>query len=286
MKRSLVLFITLIAGVQFLFGGFIDAKEAAKLLKSGDAIIVSTRPAEDYAKKHIDGAVNVDLNALYNPEGIKVMLKPAEEIAKYLGEKGITPDKKIIVYDTGSNKAAGRLYWILEYMGAKNVDILNGHITGGWAKARGKMSAKINKVEPVTFAPAVDGSKYASMEYVKSNMKKDGVMLVDVRSSDEFNGKEKDDANITRKGHIPGAVNFVFDTVINSDGTVKSKDDIAKLLQTAGISGDKEIILYCASSVRAGIVYAVLTSVMDFKKVRVYDGAYYEWNATKDNPVE
>ena len=54
----------------------------------------------------------------------------------------------------------------------------------------------------------------------------------------------------------------------------------------AGITTDKEIILYCASSVRAGIVYIALTSILEFPNVRVYDGAFYEWDADSSNPIE
>ena len=34
-----------------------------------------------------------------------------------------------------------------------------------------------------------------------------------------------------------------------------------------------------------GIVYLALTSILDYPKVRVYDGALYEWSADEANPV-
>ncbi|MBN2790285.1 MAG: sulfurtransferase [Candidatus Delongbacteria bacterium] len=285
MKKYIGIIVVLLISVQFVFAGIISAKDAAKLSKDGKAIIVSTKPVADYSKKHIEGAVNIDHAALYNTEGIKSMLKPAAEIAKILGEQGISADKKIIIYDTGSNKAAGRLYWILKYMGAKDVDILDGHIKG-WKKARKPITGKATEIEAATFTPAVNSAIYADIEYVKANLKNDKVVIVDVRSADEYNGKEKDDANINKKGHIEGAVNFDHVNVFKEDGVLKSKDEIIAAAKSAGITADKEIILYCASSVRAGIVFMALTDVAGFKNVKVYDGAYYEWNVGKDNPIK
>jgi len=88
------------------------------------------------AKVHIIDAVNVDVFNTFVKEGdIKGLLKTPEEIAKILGEKGLNADKKIIIYDNGKNINAGRLYWILKYLGYKDVKIMNGHMKA-WRAAR------------------------------------------------------------------------------------------------------------------------------------------------------
>ena len=167
-------------------------------------------------------------------------------------------------------------------MGAKDVNILDGHLKG-WGKVRGKVTPKTTEITPAKFNAKPKAGVYADMAYVKAN--KDKVLLVDVRSKDEFNGIDEDEF-ITRKGHIPGAINFEYKNILNEDDTIKTKEEIAKVLKDAGITSDKEIILYCASSVRAGIVYIALTSILDFPNVKVYDGAFYEWNADSSNPIE
>ena len=101
----------------------ISAAEAKKLANDKNTVLVSTRSAEDYAKVHIRNAVNVSIDALASTTEPKGILKAPAELATILGEKGIDPAKKIIIYDTGSNKGSGRLYWILKYLGfrkAKN----------------------------------------------------------------------------------------------------------------------------------------------------------------------
>ncbi|MCD4818762.1 MAG: sulfurtransferase [Candidatus Cloacimonetes bacterium] len=284
MKKILILLTILILSFQFVLAGIMSAKEVAKLSKSGDVIIVSARQAADYSKKHIKGAVNIYHKDLYKSEGIDAMLKSPAEIAKIFGEKGITENSKIVFYDNGKNKFAGRLYWIFEYLGAKDVNILDGHLKS-WMKIRKPMTPKATAVTPATFKPSPDASKIASMEYVKSKLNNPKVILVDVRSADEFGGKD-DDEKITRKGHIPGAINLEYINVVNENGTIKTKEEIAAVIKKAGITSDKEIILYCASSVRAGIMYVALTSILDFPNVRVFDGAYYEWNADAANQIK
>lgn len=280
--KKIISILCMIIAVQLVFAGVLSVKEVAKLSRKGNIIIVSARSHSDYASKHIKGAVNIYHKDLYKSDGIASMLKNTEEIAKIFGENGISIDSKIAIYDNGDNKLAGRLYWIFEYMGVQDVNILNGHVKS-WMKGRKPVTKKATKITPVTFNAKVDATKLATMDFVKANLEK--AIFVDARSADEFDGKDDDD-QISREGHIPNAISFEFKNVINDDGTIKSKDEIATALKNVGITADKEIILYCATSVRAGIVYMALTSIMDFPKVRVYDGAYYEWESVAGNPVE
>ena len=239
----------------------ISAADAKKAVNS--AIIVSTRPAEDYAKVHIKNAIHVSVDELASTEDPKGVLKSPAELAKILGEKGLDPAKKIIIYDTGSNKSAGRLYWILKYLGFSDVKVLDGHINA-WRAARAPVTNAATSTKSVAFTPKVNDKIFADMKYVKSKL--GTAVLVDVRDDKEV-----------AEGMIQGAKHFEYKKVINEDGTLKSKEKLAKLFSEAGITKDKEIILYCATSVRAGIVFLALTTVLDYPNVKVYDGAYNEW---------
>ena len=282
MKKIIGILIILFVVTQLIFAGIITAKELAGLTKNGVVVIVSARQTEDYNKKHIKNAVNIYHKDLYKTEGVSSILKSADEIAKIFGEKGITENSKIVIYDNGKNKLAGRLYWIFEYLGATDVNIMDGHLKS-WMKARKPVTPKATSITPATFNAKPDAGILATMDYVKQH--KDNAILVDVRSKDEFNGIDEDEI-IIRKGHIPGAINFEYKNILNEDDTIKTKEEIAEIVKNAGITSDKEIILYCASSVRAGIVYMALTSILEFPNVRVYDGAFYEWDADSSNPIE
>jgi thiosulfate/3-mercaptopyruvate sulfurtransferase len=266
MKMKKILFsaflMIFVANISFA-QDLISAQEAKKLLNSKDAVIVSTRSAEDYAKVHIRNAVNISVDDLASTTDPKGVLKAPAELAKILGAQGIEPSKKIVIYDTGSNKSAGRLYWVLKYLGFNDVQILDGHMQA-WRQARGPVTNAATKASAATFTPAVNAKIFADKAYVKSKLKT--AALVDVR----------DDSEVA-EGIIPGAIHLQYNKVINEDGTLKSKTELESVFNSAGITKNKEIILYCATSVRAGIVFLALTSVLDYPNVKVYDGAYNEW---------
>ena len=90
-------------------------------------------------------------------------------------------------------------------------------------------------------------------------------MLVDVRPPDE-----------TATGIIDGAIEFEFSKVLNAE-MLKSKDELVSVFNAAGMTKDKEIILYCATSVRAGIVFLALKSILEYPNVKIYEAAYNEW---------
>ena len=284
MKRFIGLLIALILCVQGIFAqGLISAKELAKIMNDKNVKIVSARKLTDYNIVHITGAINIWHKDLYKAGEVKGVLKSSAELAKIFGKKGISEKNTIVIYDSGSNKAAGRLYWIFDYLGCDNVKILNGHMKS-WRAARGKVTKIATKITPTTFNASVDKQEIATTAYVKQNLNKSNVAIVDVRSKDEYDGIK---GKTTRKGHISGAIHFEYKKVFNAEtGKLKSKEELTKLFNTAGITSNKEIILYCETSVRAGIVYLALKYKLNYPKVKVYDGALYEWAATASNPLK
>ena len=102
----------------------ISANELAKISKSKDVVIVWAGSVAGY-KVHITGSVSVPHSTLYNNEPVKSVIKPAAEMASLLGAKGISTDKTIVVYDEGSGRYSGRMYWMLKYLGPPNVKMLN-----------------------------------------------------------------------------------------------------------------------------------------------------------------
>jgi len=285
MKKNILKISWLIAFLlifQIVNAQVISPKELAKIMKNEDVTIISARKNVDYAKVHINGAINVWHMDLYKDGELKGLLKSTEEIADIFGKKGISEKNTIVIYDGGKNTFAGRLYWILKYLGCEDVKVLNGQMKM-WRKARKPVTKTVTDIKPVTFNVAVNDQTIATIEYVKSHLEDAAVVLVDVRDKEEFDGQK---GNAKRNGHIPGAVHFEFKNVLNEDGTMKSIEELEGLLKKAGITKDKEVILYCETSIRAGIVYMAMTSLLDYPKVRVYDGAIYEWAADSALPMK
>jgi thiosulfate/3-mercaptopyruvate sulfurtransferase len=236
----------------------------SKIVKDPSVVVIDARASADYLKTHIDGAINLDVTALCNKTPVEGTLKPSSELATILGKHGITRTGKIVVYcKTGVN--AGRMYWILKYLGCTDVSILDGQMDG-WFAARKPITKVAKTPKPATFTPVVNTSIFANKAYVKSKIGAAGVVIIDTRKADEF-----------AAGNITGAINIPHESMLSGETKLKTTSALQTIFTNAGVSKDKEVILYCKTSTTAGLTYFVLTSLLGYTKVKVYDGAYLDW---------
>jgi thiosulfate/3-mercaptopyruvate sulfurtransferase len=281
-KIILSLMITLFIGLNALTAQVtISAKDFSALQKSNkDLVVVDATKASDYAKIHIMKAINIPYAELNKTGDIAGLIKDPNDIAAYLGEKGISNDSEIVVYDEGSNKYASRVYWVLKYVGATNVKILHKDMDE-WKGARLRLTKSPTPVKAETFTANVNPAIYAAMSEVKSGLNKSNVVLVDCRAANEYDGSIE-----TSKGHLPGAVNMEFKEVLKANGDFKSKVELQELAKKFNLTADKTIILYCATSVRAAVSYVAFKEILGLGNVKVYDGAYNEWVADASNKID
>lgn len=264
-KIMALMLMLIISGSAFAQFDIITAKELKGMLDNDDIIIVSTRKAEDYAKVHIKNAINVEVNSLYMDGPIEGHINTPEEMAKVLGEKGVDPAKKIVIYDNGKYVNATYLYFILEYLGYPDVKILDGHMTA-WRSVRGAVTKTPFTKPAVTVTPKVNSDLVVDYNYVKGKLNNPATLIVDVQSEKEYT-----------EGHIPGAINMENKTFFDEEKSeLKSKEEIEKVLADYKIDKNKEIILYCASSARAGTVYLAMKE-LGYNNLKLYEAGYNEW---------
>ena len=248
----------------------ITAADLSKKLRAKEKVtIVSVRKIADYKKAHMRNAIHIDLKALCNPGKPEGILKSPAEVAKLLGAAGISNMANIVVYDDGKMKSAGRMYWILKYLGAENVSVLHRDLPA-WKAARIMVTKAPTPTKKTTFAPKINKAMCVDKAAVKG---RNGALLVDVRKPEEFKGTSTKPVS---KGHIPGAVNLPHENLLQVNGALKAKPEIEKAAKAAGLSPDKEAIIYCASATRAGLVYMILDG-LGYNKIKVYEGGYNEW---------
>jgi len=258
----------------------ISVADLATKAKNNEVIIVYAGAADGY-KVHITGAVNIAHTSLCNDIPVRGLIKPAAEMAKILGDAGVSTDKTIVVYDEGSNKYAGRMYWMLKYLGAPDVKLLSGNLTA-WKAARKPVTGTPTKLASASFTANPELSILANMDEVKTATGNAEYVLVDARKPDEFAGKAETEL---RKGHIPSAVNINYETLLDAKGIYKPKEELKKLFESKGVTEDKTAIVYCETGVRASTLFLALKE-LGYPKVKVYDGGYIEWQATSSNKVE
>jgi thiosulfate/3-mercaptopyruvate sulfurtransferase len=273
--------------ITFLFIGFtlaqdlVSVKELASKLSDPNVIVVSAQKPDKYAITHIKGSINLPPGDLVVNEPIEYVLDTPANIAKILGDAGVSDKKEIILYDNGTSKYSGRLYWVLKYMGAPNVKILNGELAA-WKTGRKPITKSPTKGTPTTFTVNVQPQFEANITEVKKATGSSDYVIIDARDADEYNGTDESEL---RKGHIPSAINIPYKEMLDSKGKLKSKDALTSLFSENGVTSNKTLIIYCASSVRASIEFLALASILDYPNVKVYDGAFNEWEANPSNKV-
>lgn len=275
---SALLTLLLIAGAGlYAQTSIISAEDFKALMKNGDdLVIVDANKPSTYQDNHIKGAVNIDHNDLYQEGDISGLIKSPEELAAFFGEKGISENSKVVIYDDGSQKYNSRVYWVLKYLGAQDVTLLHKDMSV-WGKVRLPLASTPTTLEPVAFNTNLRPEFFASTAYVKDNLDNSSVVLVDVRTPEEFNGTSKSD------GHIPGAINLNYVDLLTDSGAFKPAAEIKAIAEANGITPDKEVIVYCRTSVRGAVAFVAFRDILGYDKVKVYDGAYVEWVAS--NPV-
>jgi thiosulfate/3-mercaptopyruvate sulfurtransferase len=237
---------------------------------------------------HIPGAVHATWHEFSDPNAVaKGLLDPdLTRLEQKIQALGINQDSDVVIYSNPFDNWGdeGRMFWMLEYLGARNLRILD----GGWVKW---VAEKRRYGHGVVRPPKGNFKVAPSMELIvlKDELKKlvrrphPETMLADARSLEEYVGKEI--AGIPRAGHIPSAVNVPWNAFLNSDATVKDLDVLRTTLEEKGLHEGREIICYCTGGVRSGWLYFVL-KLAGYPKARNYPGSWWEWSRDFAAPVE
>ncbi len=249
--------------------------DAAWLAKNRQRVIlVDVRNKEAYQAGHIPDAVNIPVNDLQSkPDAI---LYPVKKLDRTLGEDGLSMGSDVVLYGAGKEMAYLE-YWMFDYLGMKRIHVLNGGIEA-W---KGETSTTPKKLTASTFKARPDPRKYATTRYVRANLHKPNVIILDVRTPGEYKGT---DVRSLRGGHIPGALNMNFEQNYEpGTTTLKPASELAGIY--ARLDKKKEVITYCQTGTRAANAYFVLRE-LGFHKVRNYDASWIVWGTRLDLPAE
>ena len=142
-----------------------------------------------------------------------------------------------------------------------------------------------------TAPPRNDTQIRVFQHQVRDLLDQPGIVLVDVRSPQEYSGErlhmpEYPQEGAMRGGHIPRAVNIPWAQAVCEDGTFKSRAELEALYGGKAITGDKDIIAYCRIGERSSHTWFVLTYLLGYKNVRNYDGSWTEWGNMVGVPIE
>jgi len=263
---------------------------------------------EEYEENHIPGALYLDTNRLESPDDWN--RRSPEELETALCSLGITHDTTIIVYgrDTEGQAnekwpgrragqiAANRAALILRYAGVDDVRVLDGGYDE-WARAGNALEPDVREPTPVSsFGVQIPLRPELIVDIDEAKQilaDRENAALVSVRSWKEHIGEVSGYNYIGPAGRIAGDVwgncgsdAYHMQHYRNVDNTMRAYPEIASNWEEAGLTPDKWVAFYCGTGWRASETwfYAYL---MDWKRIAVYDGGWFEWSQDPiNNPIE
>lgn len=241
---------------------------------------------EEYRQRHIPGAVFFDIDAIADRSNpLPHMLPSAEDFSRAVEALGISNDSLVVVYDTPGLMSAGRVWWTFRTFGHDNVRVLDGGLKAWQAEGR-PTTAELPPVNRGRFEAVKKADATVTKADVLANLGSKERQVIDARSAARFTAAEKEARPGLRSGHIPGSLNLPFNVLTDPDtGRLKPAGQIEAAFRAAGLDPSRPVIASCGSGVTACALVLGL-HLLGKDDVAVYDGAWTEWGAGTDTPVE
>ena len=190
---------------------------------------------------------------------------------------GIKEDTEVLVYGfTMPNQGFGdeaRVVYTFNYARFDNVKIIDGGFDKveqlGFNKNYNPENDRIN-VSNIVREEAPDNEKAIFTDELLSLVNSADVQIIDTRLEAEYNGRVIYGEN--KAGHIPGSISVPFNSLVDEDGFIKSREALEEYFVSKGLDKNKLQITYCTTGVRASYV-AVILEELGYK-VRNYEPSF------------
>ncbi|MBI2427285.1 MAG: sulfurtransferase [Ignavibacteriales bacterium] len=288
----IIAFVALCFNLVFSFGisvrtvpYFVSTQWLSEHLNDKDVVVLQVGfSRNEYKYGHIPNARFLWFNSLApsNPD-LNTEMPAVAEAKNVLESLGISKDSKIILVFAGQNvTTTTRMLLALTYFGFGNqIGLLDGGLEA-W-KSEGRDVVKgISEVKRTSLTLNIVPDVITDADWVKQNLSNPKVMIVDARTKTFYDGNG---GGVARQGHIKGAKNLVYSSMLDSTGKIKSKNDLQHVFDSVGVAKGTTIVTYCHVGQQATLVYYA-AKYLGYD-AKVYDGCFEDWNVRDDSyPVE
>jgi thiosulfate/3-mercaptopyruvate sulfurtransferase len=265
---------------------------------SAEVVILDIRDPAAYATGHIPGSINEPFVTGFDPckgpssnwitgsdDCLWLQLPDANDLLITIGNLGISKGSRVVIVTAPNPNEppffglanATRVADTLIYAGVKNVAILDGGYPK-WVSEAKPITTDVPAVEPVTYYSKVNEQMFVSIEYVRKHIGK--TVIIDARDAEVYFGAAIE-SFAPKEGHIPSARSLPTPWIWKLDGESYIYKDIEILSAMAsGVIGKhkaREIIVYCGVGGYASSWWYVLTQVLGYDNVKIFDGSAQEW---------
>ena len=266
----------------FDFKKLVDADYLLKTRDNDNVVVIDARGGmlEEgslmYDKAIVVDWTDISLLGEFGGEDLGKLLSKDnyQEIFNILGIKENT---EVLVYGfTMPNQGFGdeaRVVYTFNYTGFDNIKIIDGGFDKveqlGFNKNYNPETDRIN-VSNIVREEAQDNEKAIFTDELLSFVNSADVQIIDTRLEAEYNGRVIYGEN--KAGHIPGSISVPFNSLVDEDGFIKSREALEEYFVSKGLDKNKLQITYCTTGVRASYV-AVILEELGYK-VRNYEPSF------------
>lgn len=238
----------------------------------------------EYRQAHIPGAVFFDIDEISDDQNpLPHMLPHPVKFSSRMRKLGLGDGSRVVVYDTKGLFSAARVWWMLRVMGHEDVVVLDGGLPKWITEGR-----PIEDLPPPPrerhFTVRFDHNLIRNQADVARGLASGKEQVLDARPAGRFEGRDPEPRSGVRSGHIPGARNLPWETLLGPDGALLPAEPLADRFKAAGVDISKPLVTTCGSGVSAGIL-ALAMARLGRWRTPVYDGSWAEWGSREDLPL-
>ena len=267
---------------QFDFEKLVDAEYLLQNRSNDNVVVIDARGSmlEEgslmYDKAIVVDWADISLLGEFGGEELGKLLSK-ENYLQIFTKLGINADSEVLVYGfTMPEQGFGdevRVLYTFRYAGLDNVKFIDGGFKQveklGFNKNYEPSFDRID-VSDVVRSEATQNDKAIFTDELLLKIGNEDVQVIDTRLEVEYNGRVIYGEN--KAGHIPGAISLPFNTLVDNNGFLKSREKLEKYVTEKGLDKNKIQITYCTTGVRASYV-AVILEELGFK-VRNYEPSF------------
>ena len=267
---------------QFNFKQLVDAEYLLSNRENDNLVVIDARGgmleegALMYDKATVFDWTDISLLGEFGGEELGKLLSK-ENYQQIFSKLGVKEDSEVLVYgftmpDQGFGDE-GRILYTFNYAGFDNVKIIDGGFKQveslGFNKKYNPSEDRID-VSDVVRVEGENNSNAIFTDELLTLVGNENVQIIDTRLEVEYNGRVIYGEN--KAGHIPTAISIPFNSLVDKDGFIKSREELEKYFEDKGLGKNKLQITYCTTGVRASYVAVILTELG--YKVRNYEPSF------------
>ena len=273
----------------------VDTETLANKLDSGwrlfDCRFVLSDPhagERRYRTGHIPGAyylhLDRDLAGPVTPKTGRHPLPMPESFVGIMRTLGVSSNVQVVAYDDASGAIAARLWWLLRWLGHRQVAVLDGGIDKWMVEKRPVTPELPMAATTGNFLPHPDQRLWVTSAQIERLTNEHRGKLLDARAASRFRGEEETIDPVA--GHVPGAVNLPYTGNVSNDGCFKSPGTLRQRFEAAlGGVRPADTVCMCGSGVTA-CHNLLAMEIAGLEGARLYAGSWSEWIRDSLHPVE